>query len=863
MQSEFVDRGMIADLNVHWDRGADGMAKPHAHVMLTMREVGDDGFGAKVRDWNRTEVLNGWREAWAGHVNARLAELNIDARVDHRSFDAQGIDLEPQHKIGAAAARIAGGGLDADRLDDHARIARENGERIIARPEVALDAITRTQATFTTRDLAMFVHRHSDGKEQFDAVTAAVRASPELVALGRDGTGNERFTSREMIAVEARLDRAAGTMAAQRQHGGTAPHRDAALDAAASRGMVLSGEQRAAFEHVTGKEGLAAVVGYAGSGKSAMLGVAREAWEAAGYTVRGAALSGIAAENLESGSGIASRTLASLEHQWTNGREALTARDVLVIDEAGMIGSRQMERVMSAAADAGAKVVMVGDAQQLQAIEAGAAFRSIAERHGAVEITAIRRQHEVWQREATRQLATGRTTDAIRAYGKHGMVRAAETREAAREALVEGWDRARVADPDKTRIVLTHTNAEVRDLNALARAKVRDAGGLGDDIVMTTERGARSFASGDRVMFLQNDRGMGVKNGTLGVVEQVTPQAMAVRLDGGRSIAFDLKDYAHIDHGYAATIHKSQGVTVDRAHVLATPGLDRHAAYVALTRHRERVELHYGRDDFADERALVRTLSRERAKDMASDYSAGRGRDRALASGLKREIDTPIPAVERAASPAREAPAAPEQAKNMFAGLKLMPERSVAEPASVPTGNLTVQRYARAVADIDRMTAQGLPVLPHQEAALARAGAGLDTARPHGMRDLSSAFERNPALVGEAAAGRTAAALRAMALEAEVRTNPELRADRFVERWQGLGNQRERLDRAGNDAGAEAISKRMENLAGTLHRDPQLESVLRDREAELGIEIGHRRSAGQALSESLGIGRARDYGLSM
>src|SRR3546814_462304 len=98
---------------------------------------------------------------------------------------------------------------------------------------------------------------------------------------------------------------------------------------------------------------------------------------------------------------------------------------------------------------------------------------------------------------------------------------------------------------------------------------------------------------------------------------------MAVRLDDGRRIAFDLKDYAHIDHGYAATIHKSQGVTVDQAHVLATPGMDRHSAYVALSRHRDGVQLHYGRDDFADDRQPTRTLGRERAKDMASDY----GRD--------------------------------------------------------------------------------------------------------------------------------------------------------------------------------------------------------------------------------------------
>src|SRR3546814_3266145 len=99
---------------------------------------------------------------------------------------------------------------------------------------------------------------------------------------------------------------------------------------------------------------------------------------------------------------------------------------------------------------------------------------------------------------------------------------------------------------------------------------------------------------------------------------------MAVKLDDGRSVAFDLKDYAHVDHGYAATIHKSQGVTVDRAHVLATPGMDRHSAYVALSRHRDGVQLHYGRDDFADQRQPTRTLSRERAKDMASDYPRDR-----------------------------------------------------------------------------------------------------------------------------------------------------------------------------------------------------------------------------------------------
>ena len=358
VEKQFVERGMVADLNVHWDMGKDGQPKPHAHVMLSMREVGPEGFGQKVREWNSTQLLQGWREAWADHVNERLAELDIDARIDHRTLQAQGIELEPQHKIGPAASRMPEQRLEAERVEDHARIARENGEKIIANPEIALDAITRQQATFTRRDLAQFAFRHSDGKDQFDQVMSAVRSSPELVALGKDGRGEDRFTSRDMIDTEQRLNQAADRLADRDGHG--LPTTDKGLDTAAgSEGLVLGDQQEAALAHITGAKDIAIVVGYAGTGKSAMLGVARDEWERAGYQVRGAALSGIAAEGLEGGAGIVSRTIASMEYQWEQGREQLGPRDVLVIDEAGMIGTRQMERVLSEAERAGAKVCLL------------------------------------------------------------------------------------------------------------------------------------------------------------------------------------------------------------------------------------------------------------------------------------------------------------------------------------------------------------------------------------------------------------------------------------------------------------------------------------------------------------------------
>ncbi|MBA4748073.1 MAG: Ti-type conjugative transfer relaxase TraA [Sphingopyxis sp.] len=863
VQADFVERGMIADVNVHWDIGADGLAKPHAHVMLTMREVSEGGFGAKVRNWNKTELLEQWRERWASHVNERLAALDIDASIDHRSFKEQGIDLAPQNKIGPAASRMVSDGLELERIADHAEIARHNGERIIANPNIALDAITRQQATFTKRDLAMFVHRHSEGKEQFDRAMIGVQTSPDLVALGKDGRGEDRFTSRDMIEVEARLERASQAMAERERHRVGEHEKGRAMAAAEARGLALSGEQRAAFDHVTGGKDLGVVIGYAGTGKSAMLSVAREAWEAAGYQVRGAALSGIAAEGLEAGSAIPSRTIASLEHQWAQGRELLTSRDVLVIDEAGMIGSRQMERLVSAANEAGAKLVLVGDPQQLQAIEAGAAFRSIAERQGGVEITQIRRQNQDWQRDATRQLATGRTGDALRDYAERGMVHSADTRAAARGASIETWDADRIAAPNDSRIILTHTNDEVRELNMAARDRLRANGELGSDIAVQVERGERSFASGDRVMFLRNDRELGVKNGTLGTLQSVSRQGMAVALDDGRRVAFDMKDYAHIDHGYAATIHKSQGVTVDRAYVLATPGMDQHSSYVALSRHRESVSLHYGRDDFADAGKLARSLSRERTKDMALDYARERDVDPARAFAERRGISFR----ERVTEIVRKI--VPEKAKSIFASFRpaLEPQHALVIEQKPKAGTLDigrgVERYARAVADLERAVARGLEPMPHQLAAREKAFAGLNDIRPEAGSDLSAAFRSQPELVGQAASGRTANAIRAMQLEAEIRTNPAMRADRFVENWQRLHRQRDQAFQTGNYRRADAVSASMGAMAKSLERDPQVDSLLRNRKIELGLRASGSGGIAHQLHEAFGLGRGRGLGIGM
>jgi Ti-type conjugative transfer relaxase TraA len=891
VRGEFVDQGMIADLNVHWDMAEDGMPKPHAHVMLTMRAVDENGFGQKVREWNRTETVERWRERWAEVANERLAELDIDARIDHRSLEAQGLALEPQTQIGAPARRIEdrrieGGETEADRAEMHREIARGNGERIIADPSVALDAITHQQSTFTQRDMAKFAHRHSDGIDQFNKVISAMRSAPDLVELGKDARGEDRFTTRPMIEAERRLHRAAELMAERERHEVRDKDRVAALARAEARDLVLSGEQADALAHVTDAHDLGVVVGHAGTGKSAMLGVAREAWEAAGYEVRGGAISGIAAENLESGSGIASRTIASMEHGWQQGRDVLSDRDVLVIDEAGMVGIRQLERVLAHAAEAGAKVVLVGDPQQLQSIEAGAAFRSIHERHGGAEIGEVRRQRKDWQRNATRDLATAKTANALEAYRSRGMVHEAETREQARGDLIDRWDRDRQASPDKSRIILTHTNDEARALNEAARERMRAAGDLGDEVRVRVERGARNFASGDRVMFLQNERGLGVKNGTLGTVEQVSAKSMAVRTDDGRSVQFDLKDYNKIDRGYAATIHKAQGMTVDRTHVLATPGMDAHSSYVALSRHRDGMDLHYGRDDFAGQDRLLRTLSRDRAKDMASDYE----RDDPVQSYAERRG---ITFRERVAEIVRKV--VPEKLRDMFDGVRSpgdvpgpdggrrpgrepperersgtgaerreaeAPERKVAEDAEKELRRVRTRalvRHARAVDAIFDAQAMGGKASPEQVKELQKARKVFEEARPYGSHDAEAAYKKNPDLAHEAAGGRVNRAIRALQLETELRIDPGRRVDRFVEDWQKLDQARLRQYQAGDISGYKATRSAMGDMARSLERDPQLESLLDNRKRELGIafESGRRLGLELAFTHGIGLGRGR------
>ena len=630
IKNEFVSQGMVADLNLHLGTSKEGEEQPHAHVMLTMREIVEDGFGMKERSWNAKENLLKWRESWAEHANKYLALNDIDLRIDHRSLEEQGIDLEAQKKIGANILRV-----HEERVLAHQNIARENGEKIYADPNIALNALTHQQSTFTRYDIARFINRHTADAEQYQRVYDKVRESEQLLKLGDDRRGMTRFSTAEMVALEKDLITKADQLDQQLEHQVPAQNIDELM-----ANTKLTPEQQDGLNHLIAAGDLKCLIGYAGTGKSTLLKEAKNLWESAGYNVLCATLSGIAAENLEGASGITSRTFASRDYYWNKDQQHLTDKDILVVDEAGMLGSRQMAKIISEVTEHNAKLVLIGDPQQLQAIEAGAAFRAITERCGAAFLTNIVRQREAWQREATKDFANQQTEQALARYEEHGNIHVYTTQDDAKKALVQKWNDTRLAEPEKSQIMLAYTRDEVAELNNMAREFRKKNHELGASSLILTTMGYRGLAAGEKIYFLKNNRDLGVMNGTLGVIEKITGDIITTKLDkeqdgAGRAITFNVKDYNHITYGYAATIHKAQSVTVDHSYILASNNMDSHLAYVGMSRHREHADLFYSREQFSTQQDLAATLNRDRSKDTTIDYM-GREIDRHYENNLNK-----------------------------------------------------------------------------------------------------------------------------------------------------------------------------------------------------------------------------------
>jgi Ti-type conjugative transfer relaxase TraA len=674
--------GVAVDLAVHApDRHGDDR-NYHAHLLMTTRRVGPQGFGAKTRELD--DLKSGPREIeairlmWERIGNRALEQAGSDSRIDCRSFDDQGLDREATVHLGPVASgmerkgegtdlgdrnraaqarnaereRLAGerAGVSAEIIDlaaERERRAAEAELRAAIRthsPPRILDVLTERRSTFSRADLNRELAKVIPDAPVRAGLTDQILALPDVVGLKEDAAAPvSRYTTRAVLADEARILEDAAALAARTRHGLTAAQAEATL----KRHPRVTDERRAAFREATGAEGLTVIAGEAGTGKSTVLGAVRDAYEAAGYRVVGMAWTNAVVQNLQRDGFRHATTIAAELNRLDNGTGHWDGRTVLIVDEAGMLATKHLAAVTAQARTAGAKLILAGDDKQLASIERGGLFGALKERHGGAELHEVVRVSDAEQQRAFNLMHRGEFLPALLIFDRQGAIRWAGPQQEAFDNLVAQWSADSAAAPDKTRFVFAYTNADVGKLNAALReARVElppdpntGQGILGPDHTLMAAEGPASFAEGDRLQFIgtsrrRDERAAGIVNGAVGTIRRIEDDnRVTVALDGPpgapeRLVSFvagtdqAAGEFGQFRHGYAGTIYKGQGRTLDQSYLYHSEHWRSASSYVALTRHRENVTLFVAMNTVRDLGNLARQMARIEETRSASQFHA-------------------------------------------------------------------------------------------------------------------------------------------------------------------------------------------------------------------------------------------------
>jgi conjugative relaxase-like TrwC/TraI family protein len=570
--------------------GPDASARSMEVAALTTRKGKEQGV-------SREELHERWR--------SRGEEIGLDREAISRTFNPEAI-LDP----------------------DSARVRPSSNEQVG-------EAVTAHASHFERRDVIQAVaDSQRSGAPAAEVLCMANRflASDEVLQVSTEARG-ERFTTQRIWELEREAISTAERM--QSEPRGQAGELIAARVIQAR--PTLKADQREMVRRLLADpEGIAVVVGEAGTGKTFAIVAAAEGWAQAGYELRAVAptwraANVLRAEGLEATS--VARLLAQMQRGDGGDSSMLNERTVLLVDEAGMVGSAHLAVLIEAADAARAKLVLVGDHQQLGEIEAGGLYRALAERTDPIVLDeVIRHNHEV-DREAARMIREGEGRAALDLYRSAERVTVAPDAEARREAMVADWHRSYVEGQDA--LMVAKRNAEVERLNATARELLRADGQLGEQEI---EVGEARFAVGDQVITRVNDHAAAIYNRERWRVAEVDAESRSIVLEGiDRTRRVEVgPDYLDcttphgeapaIQHAYAVTTYCAQGTTVDRAFVMADPSMDKQELYVAASRSREETYL-YATPEIQVERAEYAPKPPER--DALGHVAEAAERDRA------------------------------------------------------------------------------------------------------------------------------------------------------------------------------------------------------------------------------------------
>lgn len=610
-QTHFVENGLPADIAIH-DHG-DG--NPHAHILITTRRLEKNRFSKyKARDLNPVFAnkfiveKDYWGKQWRDFQNDFFNDHQLDLSVDFNHV------ISEKH-TGRFRDDANSYVHEENQLIKAARI-----ELALLNPEALINQISLTHSVFTRRDIERLVFKmfdKTDNVTHYLHVVTEILENKNIVKLGANDRGIKAYTTRQHYIQEGKLLHDVEQLYSRKNH----------VVSQSLDGLItqygLNDEQTDAVHFTVNGEDISVLIGRPGVGKSYLLKPLKEHYESNCFVVLGASLSGKVAKTLQADTGIASSTIASLTYRLSTQKLTLTKDHVLIIDEAGMVDFANMAYLLEAVNKAGAKIILVGDPDQLKPIHKGEIFRGIAARTGYIELDNIKRQRDEGDRRASLDLARGQIDAAIQHYATKGAIKFLDDQDEAATALVGAWQKELNAESIKAHMMLAFSRAAVATLNAKGREAMQ-AKGLVEHggFEYFSENGALAImlSEGERILLRQNDKGLGVRNGDLATITAINATAFTATLDSGEHITIP-KSYRFIKYGYALTVHKSQGMTVDNASVLIDNTYwDRHLAFVAMTRHRETLNIYANTSIHPDLESLTRTLSRTSTKDNVIDW---------------------------------------------------------------------------------------------------------------------------------------------------------------------------------------------------------------------------------------------------
>jgi Ti-type conjugative transfer relaxase TraA len=475
-----------------------------------------------------------------------------------------------------------------------------------------LELMTERRSTFTGQDLERALSKQIRSDLSRAQFAEAVLNHPDAVHMSDQAeTRTSRYSTKVILETEQHVLRAAQGLARNGEHQVGERILTSVLSDNTFDG--ISREQALAVRHATGANGLALIDGQAGTGKSYILNAIRQSYEAQGCKVIGLAPTNIVAQDMRRDGFAKAGTVHSELFSLNNERTQWDKRTVVMVDEAAMVDSRNTAMVTAHAYASGAKLILIGDDRQLSSIERGGMFGVLKDRYGAAVLAEVRRQQKNDDRRAAELMAEGNFHDALARYDTKGAIHWTRTQPEARAVLVAQWAKDNASDPTRSRFVFAYTNADVDQLNRDIRQVRKETGQLEQqDYRFETKHGPADFSSGDRIQFTGTHRPLGLYNGQAGTVQLIDGNRFAVRLDGrgNRSVEFDAAKFQDFRHGYAGTIYKGQGRTLDQTYLYHSEHWRSSAGYVALTRHRDKAELFVARNTAPDLKQLARQIAR-------------------------------------------------------------------------------------------------------------------------------------------------------------------------------------------------------------------------------------------------------------